>query len=282
MQIWILTDSRYLQQRMPRALTGCLAGRASHRLRVVIADDGSQVSVLGLGVEERSVWAGLEREDLLIVRSCHPFALALLDEAESLGARTVITSAAIRRIRDKVRALLTLEELGLPTPETFLACRPEDVLRLRPRFPLLLKPFQGDNGHGIRLVRTSRELADVEWSEPIVLAQRYVNSGGADVKLYVAGERIWAVRHSSPLTGGDGAPVQISVDAALARLARDCADAFELPLLGIDVVRDAEGPVIVDVNEFPNYAGIEEAPEVIGRLLLAYALEQPAAAGSHA
>ena len=282
MQIWILTDSRCLRQRMPRALTGCLAGRGSHRLRVVIADDGSQVSVLGPGSHERSVWAGLEREDLVIVRSRHSFALALLEEAESLGARTVISSAAIRRVRDKVRTLLTLEELGLPTPETFLACRPEDLVRLRPPFPLLLKPLQGDNGDGIRLVRTSRELADVEWTEPVVLAQRYVDSDGVDVKLYVAGERIWAVRRPSPLTGGDGAPTQMSVAAALARLARECADAFDLPLLGIDVVRGAEGPVIVDVDEFPNYTGIEEAPEVIGRLLLACTLEQPAAVGSHA
>jgi ribosomal protein S6--L-glutamate ligase len=278
MQTWILTDRRCLEERMPRALTSCLAGQGSHRLRVVIADDGSQVSVLG-PTQERSVWATLERADVVIARSRHPFALALLHEAESLGARAVITSAAIRRVRDKFRALLTLEELGLPIPETFIACRPEDVVRLRPRFPLLLKPLHEDDARAIRLVRTSRELIDVEWGEPAVLAQRYVDSGGVDIKLYVAGERIWAVRRRSPLAGGDGAPVQISVDAALARLARDCADALELPLLGIDVVRSADGPVIVDVNEFPNYAGIEEAPRVIGRLLLAYPQEQTAVFG---
>jgi hypothetical protein len=34
------------------------------------------------------------------------------------------------------------------------------------------------------------------------------------------------------------------------------------------VLEAADGPVIVDVNEFPNYTGIDEAPEVIGRLLL--------------
>jgi ribosomal protein S6--L-glutamate ligase len=281
MQIWIVTDRRCLEERMPRALTPCLAGQGTHRLRVLIADDGSQVSVLG-PTEERSVWASLERGDVVIMRSRHPFALALLQEAESRGARAVITSTAIRRIRDKFRVLLTLEELGLPTPETFIACRPEDVVRLRPRFPLLLKPLHEDGARGIRLVRTSRELTDVEWEGPIVLAQRYVDSGGVDIKLYVAGERIWAVRRRSPLVGGGGAPVQVSVDAALARLARDCADALELPLLGIDVVRSADGPVIVDVNEFPNYAGIEEAPRVIGRLLLAYPEEHtPAFAVAH-
>jgi ribosomal protein S6--L-glutamate ligase len=282
MQFWILTDLRYLRQRMPRALTGHLTGREDARVRVVIADDGWQASLLAPRSQACSVWAGLEPEDLVIARSGHPFGIALLQEAEPRGAHMLFTSAAIRRVRDKVRVMLTLEELGLPTPETFIACRPQDLVRLRPRFPLLLKPSQGDDAQPIRLVRTSRELADVEWREPIVLAQRYVNSGGVDVKLYAAGEQIWAVRRPSPLMAGDGAPTRIPVDAALAQLARACADAFELPLLGIDIVEGADGRLIVDVDEFPNYTGIEEAPEVIARLVLSDAQKQPAAAASHA
>jgi glutathione synthase/RimK-type ligase-like ATP-grasp enzyme len=58
------------------------------------------------------------------------------------------------------------------------------------------------------------------------------------------------------------------VDETLSRLARSCAAAFDLSLLGVDVVEGPDGPLIVDVNEFPNYTGIVEAPEVIGRLLL--------------
>ena len=38
-RIWILTDRRYLDQRMPRALTDWLA-RQGHAPRVVVADDG--------------------------------------------------------------------------------------------------------------------------------------------------------------------------------------------------------------------------------------------------
>jgi ribosomal protein S6--L-glutamate ligase len=280
MHVWILTDRRYLRQRMPRALTRCLLGRG-HRVGVVIADDGAQVSRLAPGGREASVWASVDRDDLVIVRSRHPFALALLEEVESLGARTVIASAALRGVCDKVSAALTLTARGLPTPETLLACRPRDLVRHRPRFPLLLKPFRGDNAQGIRLVRTSRELLDVEWREPVVLAQRFVDAGGVDLKVYVAGERIWAVRRPSPLTGGDSPPTRQHVDTTLARLARECADAFELSLLGIDVVESAEGPLIVDVNEFPNYTGIDEAPEVIARLLLDHARQTPAVGGLH-
>jgi ribosomal protein S6--L-glutamate ligase len=269
-RMWVLTDHRYLEQRMPRAVVSWLEGHGQ-AVRLLVADEGQQLSLLAPGEPSVSVWADLEPGDLVIVRSRHPFALALLREAESRGASTVITWRAIQRVRNKVRAALTLKEHGLPTPETFVANRPVDLARVRrSQFPLLLKPFQGDNARGIRLVRTPEELALVEWDEALVLGQRYVDVGDIDLKLYLAGERVWAVRRPSPLTNGNGRPVRERVDESLSRLALSCAAAFELPLLGVDVVQGDEGPLIVDVNEFPNYTGVAEGPEVVGQLLLSH------------
>jgi ribosomal protein S6--L-glutamate ligase len=276
-QTWVLTDRRYLQQRMPGALVEWLE-RQGRAVRLVVADNGPQVSLLAPGAGGVSVWAELAPDDLVIVRSRHSFALALLKEAESRGAATVVTWEAVQRVRNKVRAALTLKEHGLPTPETFVTRRPLDLARVpRSHFPLLLKPFQGDNGRGIQLVRTPEELALVDWNEAIVLAQRYVDVGDVDVKLYVAGEQVWAVRRPSPLTNGNGRSVPMRLDGTLRRLARSCAAAFDLPLLGVDVVEGPDGPLIVDVNEFPNYTGIDEAAEVIGRLLLSRLDEVPVA-----
>jgi ribosomal protein S6--L-glutamate ligase len=252
---------------MPGAVLAWLTSQG-HPVRVVVADDGSQLSMLAAD-GGASVWAGLEADDLVVIRSRHPFALALLKEAEALGARTVGSWASVQRVRNKVRAALVLREHGLPTPETFLVHRPADLVRVpRSRFPLLLKPFQGDNAEGIRLIRRPEELALVEWSGAMVLAQSFIDAGGVDLKLYAAGDHVWAVRRASPLTNGGGRPVRVSVDASFRRLAKTCIDAFGLPLLGIDVLEGVDGPLIVDVNEFPNYTGIYEAPGVIGRLLL--------------
>jgi ribosomal protein S6--L-glutamate ligase len=267
-RIWVLTDRRYLGQRMPAALISWLEEQG-HTVRLVVADDGSRVSLLTPGAGDASSWDDLRPGDVVVARSRHPFALALLKEAESLGACTVGTWAAVERVRNKVRSVLALKERGLPVPETFLASRPADLARLdRASFPLLLKPFQGDNSRGIRLVGAPEELACVEWEEPIVLAQRYVEAGGVDVKLYAVGDRVWAIRRPSPLTNGDGRSVPVPVDARLEELARDCAVAFELPLLGIDLVEGPQGPLIVDVNEFPNYTGVDEAPATIGLMVV--------------
>jgi ribosomal protein S6--L-glutamate ligase len=267
-QIWVLTDRRYLQQRMPGALIAWLEEQGQ-AVRMVVADDGSRVSLLAPEDGAVSAWTGLRPDDVVVARSRHPFALALLKEAESLGARTVGSWSAVQQVRNKVRCVLALKESGLPVPETFLASRPGDLAQLEPSsFPLLLKPFQGDNARGIQLVRAPEELTSVEWSEAIVLAQRYVEAGGIDVKLYAAGDQVWAIRRPSPLTNGNDRPIPVPVDAALEGLARECAATFELALLGIDLVEGPQGPLIVDVNEFPNYTGIDEAPAAIGRLLL--------------
>jgi ribosomal protein S6--L-glutamate ligase len=54
----------------------------------------------------------------------------------------------------------------------------------------------------------------------------------------------------------------------LLRLAVICGEAFGLSLYGVDVLETPEGPVVVDVNEFPNYTGVDEAPAAIGAFLV--------------
>jgi hypothetical protein len=47
-----------------------------------------------------------------------------------------------------------------------------------------------------------------------------------------------------------------------------CGRAFGLELLGIKVLDTPTGLLVTDVEDFPNYAGIPEAHEVIARVVL--------------
>ena len=103
-------------------------------------------------------------------------------------------------MRDKPRTAQVLAACGIATPVTWLVDSPALLRRLpADRFPLLLKPHAGDNARGIVLVRDAEELDDLEWRDSMVLAQEYVDSGAVDLKVYAAGERVWAVRRPSPL-----------------------------------------------------------------------------------
>ncbi|MEJ7569872.1 MAG: ATP-grasp domain-containing protein [Gaiellaceae bacterium] len=266
--IWILTDERYLQQRMPQALRGWLD--AEHvRARTLVVD--SVVASVGDG-DGGDPWADLRSGDVVVARTRDRFALALLRAAQRPGVTVLTTWESVAAVRNKARAAQTLAAERIPTPRTLLAATPAALRGVpRHRFPLLLKPHLGDNARGIMLVRTPDELDDLVWTDGMVLAQEYVDAGAVDLKLYVAGERVWAVRRPSPLgtVSTDGAVSCEPVDPSreLVDLARDCARAFGLTLLGVDVLETPTGPLVVDVNDFPNYTGVDEAPESIGRLV---------------
>jgi ribosomal protein S6--L-glutamate ligase len=268
-RIWVLTDRTYLDQRMPLAVVVWLSGHSAPSL--VIADRGGGTSQLAPAgaPDDTSVWDGLRARDFVVARSRHPLAIALLQEAEALGARICDRWSSVLRVQDKVSCTLALVKKGLPVPPTFLAHRPEDLRRVPARlFPLLLKPVTADDARGLRMVQAADELGSVSWGDDFVLAQHYVDAGGFDLKLYVAGETVWAIRRLSPLLPGRDQPLPVPVTPALQDLVRGCREEFGLTLFGLDVLESRNGPVIVDVNEFPNYTAVEEAPAVIGQLLL--------------
>lgn len=268
-RIWVLTDRRYLDQRMPLAVVVWLSAHSAPSL--VIADRGGAASKLAPAgaPDDTSVWDGLRARDFVVARSRHPLAIALLQEAEALGARICDRWSSVLRVRDKVSCTLALVKKGLPVPPTFLAHRPEDLRRVPARlFPLLLKPIAADDARGLRMVEAPDDLASVSWGDDFVLAQHYIDAGGFDLKLYVAGGTVWAIRRLSPLLPGGDQPVPVPVTPAFQDLVRGCREEFGLILFGLDVLETRNGPVIADVNEFPNYEGIDEAPAVIGRLLL--------------
>ncbi|WP_020386041.1 ATP-grasp domain-containing protein [Kribbella catacumbae] len=261
---WILTDSRYLRQRMPTALVGAL-DRAGVEATVVCAD--RLLSEVG----RDDVFAPAPG-DLVVPRTRNPMALSMLCRAELAGARSCNSCDAVTSVRDKPRAALALARRGVPTPRTFLADHPA-ALRDLPggAWPLLLKPSLGNNGEGIVLVDSPAALDRLAWPDDIVLAQQYVEVAGVDLKLYGCGDALWAVRRRSPLGRPDGPdiPVPAPVTDLLRDLAYACRDTFGLELYGIDVLPSQRGPLVVDVNDFPNYTGIGEAPDALADLVRA-------------
>jgi glutathione synthase/RimK-type ligase-like ATP-grasp enzyme len=269
-RVIVLTDSRYLGQRMPGALVDALRARdvpaVSARADLTVAEVGADG-----GASPGPVVPSLRPGDLVVPRTRNAFALSLLCEAQLRGARTVNRWETIQAVRDKPYAAMVLARAGVPTPPTYLADRPGSLAGLPGvAWPLLLKPPYGDNGDGIVRVDSPVELERLPWPEGMVLAQHYVDVAGVDVKLYGAGDEVWAVRRPSPLLAeGEraGPAVPLPVTGELRTLAHACRDAFGLELYGVDVLPSPDGPLVVDVNDFPNYTGIAEAPAVVADLV---------------
>jgi ribosomal protein S6--L-glutamate ligase len=266
-RVWLLTDERYLKQRMPSALADELE-RAGVPVRLVKADD----VVARIGVDP---WKELAEGDVLVARTRCSFGLTLLRAAGRTDGVTVIPSwRAVADVRNKARAVDMLAARDIPMPRTLLAQSPAALKDLpADQFPLLLKPYLGDNAGGIVLVRHPLELDDLTWREGLVVAQEFVDSGSVDLKLYGVGDQLWAVRRPSPLarTRGPAPPPElVEVTPALEEIAFACRDAFGLELYGVDVLDSPRGPLVVDVNEFPNYGGVDEAAAAIAGLVRSF------------
>jgi ribosomal protein S6--L-glutamate ligase len=258
----VLAESRYLEQRQPAGLVAALRARgvATRVVDPALAGRGSRA---------------LEGAVVAVARGRSPAVLAALEELEARGVPVLNRAGAIRGVVDKQGMAERLAAARIPGPETRAVAREDLASALSDGpFPLVLKPVLGDNSRGVTLVHDAAALRAVAWEEPIALVQPYVAGDGRDLKLYVVGETVWAVRKASPLLDPDwrcAAAEIVPLDARWRGLALACGRPFGLALYGVDCVLGPEGPAVIEVNDFPNYSGIPEADEVLADLVVAWA-----------
>ena len=267
--VGVLVERRYLAQAQPSGLIASLRARGC-RVRVI----DPQAGAYRLGDDG---WlAGL---DLVVARGRSWGVLCLLAWAEARGIPTINPRAAIGAVHNKAEMALVLESAGVPMPRTFLGAPRELSGRLGSIAggkPLVLKPTFGDNGDGIRLLPDASALRDVDWSEPVALVQELVAGPGIERKLYGIGDEVWAserptrfaTAERAAASGFPGAPA-VPATAAETGLARYCRRLFGLELYGLDCIPAPGGPVVIEVNEFPNYTGVPDAGERLAEFVIA-------------
>jgi glutathione synthase/RimK-type ligase-like ATP-grasp enzyme len=261
--IGVLAERRYLSQSQPNGMVAALRARG-HQVKLI--DPAATSYELG---DER--W--LTGLDLIVARGRSWGLLCLLSWAEALAIPTVNRRAAIAAVHNKAEMAVTLASARVPTPITLLGPTPSLACRAAGwQYPLVLKPLFGDNGRGLQLVNSAEQMTSLQWGEPFALAQQFVPGSGADLKLYAIADEVWAVRKPSAF-GHDGkrlphAPFEQSgstkllpVSQAWRELARRCGRLFGLELYGVDCIESRGGPLVIEVNEFPNYTGVPEADE---------------------
>ncbi|HEY6909533.1 MAG TPA: ATP-grasp domain-containing protein [Myxococcales bacterium] len=251
-RIAVAAEPRYLAQAQPAGLSGALC-RLGHPATVLDPQDPRTLDLSGL--------------DLLIARGRSEALLDLLDRAECMGIATINKREAILSVVDKARMGRALAMAGLPIPPT----RHDSIAALLDHssdedFPMVVKPIYGDNARDVRIIYNRDQLAALEWVEPTALAQPLIPSDGFDLKLYVAGDEVHAARKPSPLSPQAGLAAQPApMTAELRTLALRCGKVFGLDFYGVDCIQTAGGPLVIEVNDFPNYSAVPGADECLAR-----------------
>jgi ribosomal protein S6--L-glutamate ligase len=217
--------------------------------------------------------------DLYVLKSKSALALSLAGLLTRNGAQVVNTFWSSALTRDKIAATAVLAACGVPVPASWATGRTEPLRPLVQAGPIWIKPQRGSRGEGVQRIAEPSGLDTLEAPSdahglPLpLLAQREAPSDGQDLKMYVVGDRAWAITRPFPaqsLADKLGAPVAMSPRARA--IATNAGRALGLELYGVDFMMSGDELCVVDVNAFPGYKGVPEAPRHIAGYLYQRAL----------
>jgi len=224
--------------------------------------------------------------DLYVLHQIDGFALSLAGALHAQSAAIVNPYPVTLALRDKIVMFRILQTAGVRTPATYVTSHPDKLAPLLEAGPLIVKPYKGTDGHGIRVVRSAAELADVphgkegkarHGKEP-VFAQRYHPPQGHDRKMYVIGGRIFGVKKVFPRrTEAEKHGEPFTPTPELCEIVVRCGQAFGIDLYGVDIIESDGSPYVVDMSSIPGFKGVPDAPLRLAKYL--YTAAERAARG---
>jgi len=199
--------------------------------------------------------------DLYILKSGSEMALSVAGCLHQQGAKIINPYPTVAMLRNKIIVTQALYAAGIPVPATYITSKVDDLRPLLARGPLLLKPYRGSRGIGVRLVRDTAEVGEQPADAPL-LVQQYLPPDGPDHKIFRIGNRFFGVKRIWPLRSyEDKIGVPFEPDDKLIDIATRCGRCFDIDLYGLDIIYSQGIPYVVDVNKFGSYMGVPDAPQ---------------------
>lgn len=218
----------------------------------------------------------LEGYDAIIPRISNNmtrYGCAVVRQFEMQGVWTSANSISITRARDKLRAAQILARYNVDTPKTFVSRNTTDIDSLLDAtgLPVIIKLATGTHGNGVVLADTRKAAKSALQAFYLynedgtnILLQEYVKeSAGTDIRAFIVGNRVVASMQRVSLDddfrsnlhkGGEGKPVKLTDEER--KTALKAARAMGLHVCGVDLMRSARGPLVLEVNASPGF-GIE-------------------------
>lgn len=201
--------------------------------------------------------------DLYLLKSYTELSLSLAGVLYRQGARLLNPYPGCYAARNKIIASQVLAAAGIPAPRCWVTSDFTLLGDLVNEIPLIVKPYMGWRGEGVHVVRNPAELAALPFPQSPMLIQEYLPGSGEDLRLYIAGDEMFAV--AKPFSGDSfarpGRPVPVTTEVR--KIGLSCGAAFGLGLYGVDLIQTESGPKVIDVNYFPGFKGVEGASEVV-------------------
>ena len=226
----------------------------------LLSEWGAKVDIVHPGDQLLDVSSIRVEHDLYVLKSKTDLTLSIAGALHAAGAAILNPYPVSMTLRNKIVTFQILQAADVPTPKTCVASKPEDLAVLLGDGPLVVKPFRGSGGEGVRVIWDAEELDNLPADHEPIFAQRYHRPDGLDLKIYCIEGQVFGVRRIWPArtyTEKLGEPFTITPE--LRKIALSCGEAFGIDLYGIDIIESSGHPYVVDMSSFPGFKGVPDA-----------------------
>ncbi|MBD3248943.1 RimK family alpha-L-glutamate ligase [Candidatus Woesearchaeota archaeon] len=216
----------------------------------------------------------LDKYDCILVKGSFRYAqiLRAVTTIASENSYMPIQPSAFTIAHDKLLTHLKLQQKGIPAPTTYLTSTPEAAKKILEtvNYPIIMKFPQGTQGKGVMFAdsfASANSMLDalIALKQPFLI-QEYVETGGADIRAIVVGDKVVAAmqrkaemgeKRANIHAGGSGEAVEL--DPKTKKIAIDAAKALGADICAIDILESIKGPVVLEINISPGLQGITKA-----------------------
>ena len=214
------------------------------------------------------------------------YGMAVVRQFEAMGTFCLNSADAIGISRDKLAAHQVLARHRIPMPNTAFANLPKDtdnLIGLVSGSPLVVKLLESTQGKGVLLADTKKSASGIinafrKLNAPFIVQEFIKESSGTDIRCLVIGNKVVAamMRTSadddfrSNLHAG-GKAKRITITKEERTISIKATKALGLNIAGVDIIRTATGPKVLEVNSSPGLEGIESVSKKdIANLIINY------------
>ncbi len=212
------------------------------------------------------------------------YGCAVLRQFEITDSYCLNGAVGITRSRDKLRTLQMLGQKSIPMPITSFAHSPQEtaeLIKMVGGAPVVIKLLEGTQGVGVVLAETNNAAEGIinafKSLKANILVQEFVKEAeGKDIRCFVIDDKVVAAMQRVAPVGDfranihrGGSATEVKITAEERKIAIQSAKIVGLKVAGVDIIRSASGPKVLEINSSPGLEGIESTTgqDIAGQMI---------------
>ncbi|HLC19673.1 MAG TPA: RimK family alpha-L-glutamate ligase [Candidatus Nanoarchaeia archaeon] len=182
---------------------------------------------------------------------------------------------AFTLIHNKLLTHLELQRHHIPMPRTYIVAGTMEAKKLLEAFhyPIIMKFPEGTQGKGVMIADSRSSASSVldaigALKQPFII-QEYIDGGDVDIRAFVVGDTVVASMQRvanknegrANIHAGGTAKAYV-LEPEEKRIAVLTAKALGADICGVDMLRGAKGPLVIEANASPGLQGITAATKI--------------------